>query len=370
MTFHDLNLLYNNEPTKTATSLAFARELGYSVVSLGINVTGKLPPTLPVIEKDQFNGPQFPKILSRLTLTISDHTQNHRVNSLNTAYDLVALRPTNDKALQLCCSSLDCDIISIDFTQRIQYPLKFKTVASALQRGVRFEICYSGGITDGSDATRNLISGAGALIRATRGRGIIVSSEATAALGLRGPNDVINLATVWRLSQERGKEAICDEAERVVRLAGVKRTSFRGVVDVIEDGTHDVPLNADDTEIPDVLKDVETAVAGRSPRSDSPMPSLDLVSVVPDKTPNPEKAKRKASMASLNDKANDVKSNDKTKPLSNREMKRLAKKARLDRAAGKDEVPKTLWQKTKDSKSKSSSFPIQHEVLSAKKKKG
>lgn len=370
MPFHDLNVVYSTEHAKLATSLAFFSELGYSVVALAVSITGKLPATLPTVEFDQFRGSQFPKALSRLTFTISDHTQNHRVNSLTTTYDIVALRPTNDKAFQLCCSSLDCDIISLDFTQRIQFPIKFKTVASALQRGIRFEICYSGGITGGSDATRNLISGAGALIRATRGRGIIVSSEASTALGLRAPSDVINLATVWGLSQERGRESVCDEAARIVRLAGMKRTSYRGVVDVVEDGTHDIPLETQKADATDLAERANLPVQVPSPASHiSPLP-LKQVTVVPDKTPNPEKAKRKASMASLNDRSTESRSNNDSKPLSNREMKRLAKKARLDRAAGKEEGQKLPSQQTKEIKSKSNTFPIQHEALSAKKKKG
>lgn len=88
----------------------------------------------------------------------------------------------------------------------------------------------------GTEARRNLIAGATALIRATRGRGIIISGEAKSALGLRGPWDVINLAAVWGLNQERGKEAVCEEARKVVQLARLKRESFRGVVDVVYGG--------------------------------------------------------------------------------------------------------------------------------------
>ena len=110
-------------------------------------------------------------------------------------------------------------------------------MAAALQRGIRFEICYAGGVLGGgTEARRNLISGATALIRATRGRGIIVSSEAKSALGIRGPWDVVNIVAVWGLSQERGKEAVCEEARKVVQLARLKRESFRGVVDVVYGG--------------------------------------------------------------------------------------------------------------------------------------
>lgn len=57
---------------------------------------------------------------------------------------------------------------------------------------------------------------AAGLVRATRGRGIVISSEARKAVGVRGPFDVINLATLWGLSQEKGREAVGDLSRTVV----------------------------------------------------------------------------------------------------------------------------------------------------------
>ena len=232
MPFHDLNVPYTSNAQDLSHTLEFLAELGYSQVALSLTITGKLPATPPPVPLPS----PLPKNLTfhtRLTLTVSDPSQNHRLAVLQGSYSLIALRPTTDKALALCCQSLECDLISLDLSVRLPFILKFKTVASALQRGVRFEICYSPGITGGSDARKNLISGGTALIRATRGRGLVISSEAKSALGLRGPWDVVNLAAVWGLGQERGKEAVCEEAGKVVRLARLKRESFRGVVDVI-----------------------------------------------------------------------------------------------------------------------------------------
>lgn len=324
MPFHDLNVCYTNNAAVSSQTLALLAELEYRVVALSISITSKLPSDLPKVDLKTIKVPNSLTVLSRLTLTINDNAQNHRINSLSNFYDLVAVRPTDDKTFALCCSSLECDLISFDFSSRVNFPIKFKTVASALQRGVRFEICYSPGIVGGNDARRNLISGAAALIRATRGRGIILSSEASSALGLRGPWDVINLANVWGLSQERGKEAICEEAGRVVTLASIKRISFRGVVNVIADGSNEVEISPEE--------EVENL-------HDTPDISLDLpqVTVVPSKTPNAAKAKRKASQASLHESQSTsatLPQQTSAQTLSKREQKRQAKKARLMRAAG------------------------------------
>lgn len=111
-------------------------------------------------------------------------------------------------------------------------------LSSALQRGIKFEICYAPGLlnSDGGASRRNLISNATQLIRATRGKGLIISSEAKRALGCRGPADVVNMAVLWSLGQERGMESICREARSVVVQAEMKRRSFRGVIDVVYGG--------------------------------------------------------------------------------------------------------------------------------------
>lgn len=135
-------------------------------------------------------------------------------------------------------------------------------------------------------ARRNLISNATQLIRATRGRGLIISSEAKRAVGCRGPWDVVNLAAVWGLGQERGKEAISKEARFVTVSAQLKRSSYRGVVDVIYGG-----------EKPEVPKEE-------------------------DKGKNDGSKKRKAGVG-----------DGKEAPLSKRELKRREKKARMEASA-------------------------------------
>lgn len=209
--------------------------VGYTTVALSQTVTGKLPnniaPPLPT------KAPPSIKILTRLNLALSDAAQNKRLSALAQLYSLIAVRPINEKALAQACQTIDCDIISLDLSTRFPYHFKFKTLSAAISRGVRLEICYGPGVTgSGTDARRNLIGNATALIRATRGRGIIISSEAKQALGVRGPWDVINLACMWGMDEGRAKEAIGEEARKVVSLAGLKRTSWRGTVDVVYGG--------------------------------------------------------------------------------------------------------------------------------------
>lgn len=351
MPFHDLNVAYTTNHADLSSTLLFHAELGYSVVAIAVGVAGKLPSVPQPVPVSSLTVPQSMTILTRLTLTISDASQNHRLASLQPHYDLISLRPTTEKAFQLCCSSLECDLISLDLRQRLPFVLKFKTVASALQRGVRFEICYSPGIAGGNDGRRNLISGAAALIRATRGRGIILSSEAKDALGVRGPYDVINLAQVWGLGQERGKESLCEEAGKVVRLAGLKRTSFRGVLHVLEGGNHRLPV------VEKVGKSGPKAVASE-PNSAAPSDRETSTGAERDMGAS-SSVKRKASSSSITVQQSHTNAAE-DDGLSKQELKRRAKKARLE---GKG------WPHNGHVKGSTNGFPIKHQALSLPKKK-
>ena len=270
--------------------------MGYNTIALNCTVSGKVPAEFSnqIPNPLPFNTPPSLRILRRCTLHLSDPSQNHRLSNLAAAYDIFVIRPTNEASLQQACQSLECDLVSLDLSQRFPFYFKNKTFSAALQRGVKFEICYAPGIlsSDGGASRRNLISNATQMIRATRERGIVISSEAKRALACRGPADVMNLAVMWGLAQERGAEAVDREARSVVVQAEMKRRSFRGVVDVVYGG--EAPAGP-----------VEAEKKQRNKQGNS---------------------KRKAE--DLEDGAAEVV--ESPKPMSKREQKRQAKKARLE----------------------------------------
>ena len=164
---------------------------------------------------------------------------------------ILALRPTCEKSLHVALSHPTCMLISFDLSSRLPFHPRPRHFTAALARGVRFEICYAAGVSmaggssavgvDSSMARRNLIGNATALIRALRGRGVVLSSGAARVLACRGPWDVINLAVVWGLGAERGKEAVGSEPGVVVRAAEREARSWRGVIDVVYGGEKPVP---------------------------------------------------------------------------------------------------------------------------------
>lgn len=284
---YDLNIAWS--PTTPALelehTLRFAKNLGYDVVALNHQITNTSIPNqpnpitnpIPQLTPPHSSFPggatlpsskpgtvtnlsttaasssitttssssRLPTVLRRATITITDPaTTNYRLADFTRSYDLVALRPTNEKAFSWACLSTTeaPALISLDLTTFLGYHIHHRTAMAAVHRGSRFEICYSqvlGGSLVGSGggldarARSNFIGNVLSLVRATKGRGIIVSSEAKSALGLRGPADVVNLLAVWGLGPEKGTEAMGVGARAVVVNEGVRRRGFRGVVDIL-----------------------------------------------------------------------------------------------------------------------------------------
>ncbi|GJD02694.1 RNase P subunit p30 [Colletotrichum higginsianum] len=257
---YDLNIPWS--PTTASTDLSrtisFASSLGYNVLALNHTITPPIPsqitnplpkfpssptaaPATPGIassQQPQVQQKKQPNILHRVTVLLSDPSQNYRLPALAAAYDILAVRPTTEKAFQAACLSMaEPSLISLDLTQHFPFHFRPKPLMAAVARGVRFEVCYAQVLTAPDTRARAVfVSNLASLVRATKGRGIVASSEARSPLGLRAPNDVVNLLAVWGLGSERGTEALGVNPRGVVVNEGIKRSGFRGVVDVIEVG--------------------------------------------------------------------------------------------------------------------------------------
>ncbi|KAF2118106.1 putative ribonuclease P complex subunit Pop2 [Lophiotrema nucula] len=243
--FYDLNVPWSDNSRELQRTIAFLDELGYDTVALAHTLTGRLPADLliwppqtpPIPSPLPFPTSRRLRILRRCNISLTDAATNHRIPQLQKHYDIVAARPTDEKTLAQACTNLDVDLISLDLTQRFEKHFKFPMLGAAITRGVKIELCYSQALLSSDpNAKRNLIGNATQLIRVSRGRGLVFSSEAKSVLGIRAPSDVINLASVWGLGHERGKDGLTKEPRAVVEFARLKRTSFKGVVDVIYGG--------------------------------------------------------------------------------------------------------------------------------------
>lgn len=273
---YDLNIAWSPHTSAAdlERTLRFSASLGYDVVALNHTIGAPVPPqvinplpkfdTPPTASSSSSAPPQpkLPVVLRRATIVLTEASQHHRLPQLASAYDILAVRPQTDESFSAACQSLnDISIISLDLTVRQPFTFRPKPCMFAVNRGVRFEVCYSqvlqgpapvhviapkggkggggsgfagnGGMGVDARARAAFIGNVSSLIRATRGRGIVISSEAQSALGLRAPADVVNLLHVWGLSTDRATEGLGVLPRGVVVNEGLKRSAFRGVVDII-----------------------------------------------------------------------------------------------------------------------------------------
>lgn len=117
----------------------------------------------------------------------------------------------------------DFDILSLDLSARMPFFVKRPQSHVAAEKGVAFEVSYAGALADGAPR-RHLISNAVALVRALRGRQLLLSSDAASLFGLRGPYDVINLALLFNLDLQQARDAVVATPAAVVQHAAARRS--------------------------------------------------------------------------------------------------------------------------------------------------
>ncbi|RDL42548.1 Uncharacterized protein BP5553_02527 [Venustampulla echinocandica] len=239
---YDLNIPWTavTPSAELERTISFLSSLGYNTIALNHTLSSTSLPsqiTNPIPLPSSFPISSKTTILRRCTLNISDPSQNPRLLAVSAAYDILALRPTTEKAFLAACLTLpEFSLISLDLTQRFPFHFRPKPLMAAVNRGIRFELCYAQATMGDAAARRNVISNCLGIIRATRGRGLVISSEAKSAVAARAPADVLNLLGVWGLGRERGLESMGVNPRAVVVNEGIKRSAFRGVVDVVFGG--------------------------------------------------------------------------------------------------------------------------------------
>jgi ribonuclease P/MRP protein subunit RPP1 len=264
---YDLNIYWTPQTpvSELERTLKFSASLGYNVVAINHTFSAPIPSQInnpiPQLVPVHSSFPQQshrhdqpsasapastggnattnnkpPTTLRRATVVITDPATNYRLSSVAAAYDVVACRPTTDKAFAAACTTMsEISMISLDLTQFFPFHFKPKPCMAAVNRGVYFEVCYGQLVAAADQRARSVwIANVMELLRATRGRGIVLSSEGKGPGSLRAPADVVNLLAVWGLGPERGLESLGVKPRAVVVNEGLKRRAFKGVVDIVD----------------------------------------------------------------------------------------------------------------------------------------
>lgn len=168
---------------------------------------------------------------TRITINVEDGQQLNAIVANQVvlkSYDLVAVRPSDEKLFHACCQWVDCDIISLELSRKLDFFVKLPHVGMAKERKIVFEVCYAPAIRDAS-SRRWLIANTMNLLHMTRGKHVIISSEAAKAMELRGPYDVINLACMMGFKPDAAKAAISTLAHSAL-LRGFTRKTMKAVL--------------------------------------------------------------------------------------------------------------------------------------------
>ncbi|XP_019177621.1 PREDICTED: uncharacterized protein LOC109172840 isoform X2 [Ipomoea nil] len=268
MGYFDLNVPYfesdrhvANKNTAKAMRLKLiikAMELGYTGVAYNRTIKGVMS------ESDRCSIPLFPlssilklapsissavklhrELLSvpvsapfrqytRLTVMVDSPAQASVLNFGNPvlkSYDIVAVKPLNQNAFDHACRTSEVDIITIDFSEKLLFRLKQPMVKAAIQRGVYFEITYSSLLID-AQARRQMISNAKLLVDWSRGKNIILTSDAPSVTEFRGPYDVVNLVSLLGLSLEHAKAALSKNCRTLIENALRKKCYYKETIKV------------------------------------------------------------------------------------------------------------------------------------------
>lgn len=235
MHLFDMNVPWNEETKDhVEKTLKTLESFGYGSVALTHSVSGKIPKTPCHIPK--FHSGL--KIFTRLNLILQDPQQNYGINSLNEvikSYDLISVQPETEKMFNVACTSLDIDIISIDMTSRIPFPLKHGFVRQAVAKGIKFELLYSPVIRDGGNR-RNVLANALIISRVTGGKNLILSSGTELPWQVRAPRDVINLAALYGIPSHLRKDCILTFAQECFNHAATRKLTYRSAVLVVDTG--------------------------------------------------------------------------------------------------------------------------------------
>lgn len=214
-------------------------------VKLPQNGLDKLNP-IPMDElRNRFKS--FPKLrlFSRITLVLSDPSKCQNVLKINNtgAFDIVAVQPMTEKALQLTTTNLDVDLISLPMAARWPFFLKHKTVGQALGKGIKFELCYTGliggsasydsslalGVT-GKVTRKQFFSNSLQLIRASRSQGLVLSSGATEPMNVRNYVDILTILNQLDLKNSNCKDGFLNNPESVLIKGRLRITTSKQTV--------------------------------------------------------------------------------------------------------------------------------------------
>lgn len=191
---------------------------------------------LNVQKKDLINWDKI-KIYNRLTIEISEQKEIFQLTKPNNyikSFDILAVKPKNDKILEACLTTeLNCDIITIDLYENFIFMQKKKLFQTAADKGMFFEVEYGKFVTD-NESRSNFVSNFILLNQVLKGKNLIVSSGAENLFMQRNPEDVITiLETIFDMKKHIAFKMITENPIKAI-LKAKQRKLYKTTLGIIE----------------------------------------------------------------------------------------------------------------------------------------
>ena len=124
-------------------------------------------------------------------------------------YDILAVKPTTEKTFVESCTSILTDIITFDFSKKLDFKLHIPTLRTAINRGVYFEINVSTLLNDNDVVDKQrFVSNATDLTLFTKGKNIIISSGTVKDELFKSSNDLVTMGILLGLSRKKAYESV------------------------------------------------------------------------------------------------------------------------------------------------------------------
>lgn len=122
----------------------------------------------------------------------------------------------------------------MDLGQRMAFYFQKTWIKLAIQRGIQFEIVYAPACLEVPSQRKNFLLNAMALIKLTKGKNIILGSEAASVLYQRSPLDCMSMAKMLGIVNAQDAIATVKGNCRSAMQHAHYRKTFRGVAEVVE----------------------------------------------------------------------------------------------------------------------------------------
>lgn len=187
------------------------------------------------LEKDfsEFSGKI--KIFTRITIKIDDPSQCQNFAKFQQIFDIVAVEPLTEKSFQSAISNLEIDLISFNLQDRLPCFMKHKTLCSAIDKGILFEIKYTDFLNNRNRAQS--ISNSKQIIRASRNRGLICSSGCSFNNSnlLRNSINVIPILKMMGIDSNRCNLMFKDWSLKVLLNGRLRIKSYKQTISISGD---------------------------------------------------------------------------------------------------------------------------------------